>query len=63
MSNKFFESYETAQIGEWLVKVSKLDGQVMAFVWNPIICESAIDWFDSEYEAVLWIDYMTAKYV
>jgi len=63
MSNKFFESYELAQIGDWDIKVSKMDGTVMVFAWNPVICESAIDWFDSEYDAVFWIDYMTAKYI
>lgn len=63
MSNKFFETYELASIGDWYVKISKMDGTVMVFIYNPIILESAIDWFDSEYEAVLWIDYMTAKYV
>ena len=58
-----FESYETVQIGEWLVKVSKLYDQIQVFMWNPLICESSIQWFDCEYEAIYFVDYMSAKYV
>jgi hypothetical protein len=63
MSNKFFQSYDSVEIGDWCVKISVLDNTWMIFIWNPIICESQVEWFDSEYEAVLWLDYMTAKYV
>jgi hypothetical protein len=31
-------------------------------MWNSSIAESAIEWFDNNMDAMLWIDYMTSKY-
>ena len=58
-----FETYEAVMIGDWGCKVSKYGDQVMAFMWHLYIEESQIQWFDSEYDAVMWIEYMSAKYV
>jgi hypothetical protein len=58
-----FESYDPVLIGEWACKVSKYDSQVQAFMWHIITMESHIQWFESEYDAVMWIEYMSCKYV
>ena len=63
LPSRTFESYETIGLGDWLIKISKMNGTIMVFMWNVMSAESAIDWFDSEQEAYMWIEYMSAKYV
>lgn len=58
-----YESYESVQLGECEVKISKYYNQIQVFLFNYSTAETAIHWFDSEYEAVMWIEYMTQKYV
>lgn len=59
-----FESYEPAMVGEWIVKVSTYGpNQVMVFMTNEMTLEAHLQFFDSEVEAVHWIEYMSAKYV
>lgn len=58
-----FISYEPVFIGEWIVKISKMQDQTQVFLYNNYSRESEIQWFDEEYDAILWIDYMCAKYI
>jgi hypothetical protein len=63
LPNNIFESYEAVLVGDWGCKVSKMNNQVMVFMWHMYNLDSQIEWFDSEYDAVLWMEYMSAKYV
>jgi len=58
-----FVTYEPVCVGDWVVKVSKMDEQVQVFLYHPYSIESQIQWFTEEYDAILWIDYMCAKYI
>ena len=58
-----FLSYRTIYADDWCIKVSTMGGQIQVFVWNSSLGESTIEWFDNNMDAMLWIDYMTSKYV
>ena len=63
LPNNIFETYEPVLVGDWGCKVSKLGSQIMVFMWHIYNLDSQIEWFDSEYDAVLWMEYMSAKHV
>jgi hypothetical protein len=63
LPSRAFESFETIQIGDCLIKISKYFDQIQVFLFNMLSGESAIDWFHNEMEAYMWIEYMSAKYV
>ncbi len=63
MPSKYFESYKPIQIGDWGCKVSKYGGQIMVFMWHIQAMDTYLQCFESEYEAVRWMEYMSAKYV
>jgi hypothetical protein len=58
-----FESYEPVRMGECGVKISKYENQIQVFVFNFATAETAIQWFKNEYEAVMWIEHMTEKFI
>ncbi|MEK9695668.1 MAG: hypothetical protein VW270_07865 [Candidatus Poseidoniales archaeon] len=58
-----FESYEPIQIGDWGCKVSKYGSQIMVFMWHIEVMDTHLQYFDDEYDAVMWMEYMSAKYV
>jgi len=58
-----FESYEPIQIGDWGCKVSKYGSQIMVFMWHIQAMDTYLQFFNSEYDAVIWMEYMSAKYV
>lgn len=63
LPHNFFESYEPIQIGDWGSKVSKYGSQIMVFMWHVQALDTYLQYFDSEYDAVMWMEYMSAKYV
>ena len=63
VDESLFETYETAQLGEWTVKVSTYGkDQIMVFMVNLMSIETQLRFFDNERDAVLWMEYMGAKY-
>lgn len=58
-----FFSYHTIYADDWAIKVSTMGAQIQVFMWNSALGESTIEWFDNNMDAMLWIDYMTSKYV
>ena len=58
-----FESYEPIQIGDWGCKVSKYGSQIMVFMWHIQAMDTYLQYFNSEYDAVIWMEYISAKYV
>jgi hypothetical protein len=50
-------------MGECGVKISKYENQIQVFVFNFATAETAIQWFKNEYEAVMWIEHMTEKFI
>ena len=63
LPRNFFESYEPIQIGDWGCKVSKMGSQIMVFMWHIEALDTYLQYFDDEYDAVMWMEYMSAKYV
>ena len=63
LPHNLFESYEPIQIGDWGCKVSKYTDQIMVFMWHIDALDTYLQYFDTEYDAVLWMEYMSAKYV
>lgn len=63
LPRKIFETYEPIQIGDWGCKVSKYADQVMVFMWHRFNYDTYCEFFTSELDAVMWMEYMSAKYV
>lgn len=57
-----FESYEPILIGEWGAKISKHGDHMMVFMWNIHDLTTQLRFFTSEYDAILWMEYMSARY-
>lgn len=63
LPRNIFETYEPIQIGDWGCKVSKYGTQIMVFMWHIQAMDTYLQYFDDEYDAVMWMEYMSAKYV
>ena len=61
--SNIFESYDPVQVGDWGCKVSRYSNQFMVFMWHLHNLDCQCEFFESEYDAVLWMEYMSAKYV
>jgi hypothetical protein len=57
-----FESYEAVYVGNCIVKISKLDKQIQVFLYSQYTMECRIEWFFEEYDAIVWVEYMSQKY-
>jgi hypothetical protein len=53
-----FFSHSKVLIGEWFVKASVLNENILVFAFNKYTDELKIRSFNNEHDAMLWVEYI-----